>query len=248
MSGMSRIAAVLALAAACGGLVSCGGARSSGVGRTGTASTVQSPPLTRPRAVAFVHAVNLRSGDVPGFTSSGKREHRTAAEKSQQRTLLRCMGATGGVGSLAEASSPNFERARGLLKDAVSSSVSVQRTSTASGAELAQLRSGHTRGCLQSYLDGLFTGPTFRAGHVGHVSIKTGVPPALGTAGSFAWRITVPFNVRSIRLPFYLDILGFIDGSAQVMLFSSGFPLPFPAAAQEHLFALLVARAKAHQA
>lgn len=78
-----------------------------------------------------------------------------------------------------------------------------------------------------------------------HVSISLGVPPSFGTTGSFAWRIAVTFSVRSIRLPFYLDVLGFVYGPAQVMLFSSGFPVPFPAAGQEHLFSLLVARAKA---
>jgi hypothetical protein len=45
----------------------------------------------------------------------------------------------------------------------------------------------------------------------------------------------------------YLDMLGFVDGPAQVTLFSSGVLRPFPAALQERLFTLLLVRAKAHR-
>ena len=48
-----------------------------------------------------------------------------------------------------------------------------------------------------------------------------------------------------MRIPFYLDILGFIYGPTEVALFSSGVPVPFPAAAQQRLFLQLLARAKA---
>jgi hypothetical protein len=42
-------------------------------------------------------------------------------------------------------------------------------------------------------------------------------------------------------------MLGFVDGPAQVTLFSSGVLRPFPAAVQERLFSLLLVRAKAHR-
>jgi hypothetical protein len=44
----------------------------------------------------------------------------------------------------------------------------------------------------------------------------------------------------------YLDILGFVYGPARVTLFSSGILRPFPAAVQQGLFSLLLARARAH--
>jgi hypothetical protein len=46
-------------------------------------------------------------------------------------------------------------------------------------------------------------------------------------------------------VPFYLDILGFVDRTARVTLFSSGAIRPFPARVQQQLFALLINRAKA---
>jgi len=50
-----------------------------------------------------------------------------------------------------------------------------------------------------------------------------------------------------MKLPIYLDYLGFVDGPAEVTLLSSGLLRPFPAAIQQRLFALLLSRAKAHR-
>jgi hypothetical protein len=79
------------------------------------------------------------------------------------------------------------------------------------------------------------------------VSIQSGTPPAPGTTGSYGWRAIAAFTVQGIRIQVYLDMLGFVDGPAQVTLFSSGVLRPFPAAVQERLFSLLLARAKAHR-
>jgi hypothetical protein len=246
---MPRIAALIALGATGALLASCAGDHRS---ESPARSQIQTPKahatLTRAQAVAFAHAVNLRATDLPGFRVSPRHERETQTERHLQRKLLNCVGA-GGAGrsapGLAEIGSPSFKRSSGIVAQEVSSSVSVARTSAQATRELAELRSGRTRQCLQSYLDLLFKGPAFRGAPVDHVSISLGVPPSFGTTGSFAWRISVIFTVRSIHVPFDLDVLGFVYGPSQVMLLSSGLPVPFPAAGQEHLFALLVARAMA---
>jgi hypothetical protein len=244
---MARIAALLALAATLGSLASCGGtsstARSTATTRRATAPASEAP--TRSTALAFAHAVNLSATDVPGFTASATHEHETKVEKRLQRKLLGCLGGGRSEPTLASVSSPSFKREAGIVQQGLSSSVSVTRTSAGSRRELAELRSNHTRACLQSYLDQLFKGPAFHGAPVDHVSISRGVPPSFGTTGSFAWRITVGFTVHSIRIPFYLDVLGFVYGPSQVMLLSSGLPVPFPAKAEEHLFSVLAARARA---
>jgi hypothetical protein len=43
-----------------------------------------------------------------------------------------------------------------------------------------------------------------------------------------------------------MDILGFVYGPTEVSLLSFGVPEPFPAATEQHLFSLLLQRAKAH--
>ena len=114
-------------------------------------------------------------------------------------------------------------------------------------SELAKLRSSHTKDCLKRYLSLLFKGSTYRGAVIGPVSIAEGSPPAAGTSGSIGLRISTSVSIRSVRIPFYLDILGFVYGPAEVSLLSSGLPVPFPAATQQHLFLSLLARAKAHR-
>jgi hypothetical protein len=203
--------------------------------------------LTRPQAVALAKAVNLRATDLPGFTASAKRHRETQDEKRLGGELLRCVGVSGD-GGLVEASSRNFERRGTASVLSVSSNVGVARTSALAAQQLSKLRSGHTRECVVRYFSRLLKVQRL-GGTPGPVSIQHGTPPAPGTAGGFAWRIgaTVTLQLgdgrlRAVPVPFYIDILGFVDGPAEVTLFSFGTPVPFPAAAQQHLYALLLAR------
>ncbi len=154
------------------------------------------------------------------------------------------MGVSGSERAVAEIDSPRFEH-NASTELSVSSSVSVARSPSAAAGDLVKFRSVHTRACLIRWLKALGQGTAFRGGTVSPTSISQGTPPAPGTQGGFGWRFTATIAVRSIRIPFYLDILGFIYGPTEVALFSSGVPVPFPAAAQQRLFLLLLARAKA---
>lgn len=227
---------------------------------TGTTTGVVRPP-TKAQAIAFARAVNLTAADVPGFratsTHEHEHEHETAAEKRLEHELLRC---TGGVlnsrNGLAEVSSKDFKLEHDGLGFSVSSQVAVAQTSALAAKELAAIHGVHVRGCLPHYLNLLLkdqllkefkeqklpqtaVGPT-------SISILQGTPPAPGAAGSFGWRITATITVRNIRLPIYIYILGFVYGPAEVSLVSYGTLKPFPAAGQEHLYWLLLKRAKAH--
>jgi hypothetical protein len=148
---------------------------------------------------------------------------------------------------LAEVSSKNFELKRDVLQLGVSSEVDVAPSSAQAAQNLAAIRSAHVRNCFSRYLEQLFKGPQFAGGSVSPVSIQSGTPPAPGTTGSYGWRAIAAFTVQGVRVQVYLDMLGFVDGPAQVTLFSSGVLRPFPAAVQERLFSLLLVRAKAHR-
>jgi hypothetical protein len=148
---------------------------------------------------------------------------------------------------LAEVSSKNFELKQDVLQLGVSSEVDVARSRAQAAQNLAAIRSAHVRSCFSHYLGELFKGPQFAGGAVSPVTIESGTPPAPGTTGSFGWRATAAFTVQSIRVHLYVDVLGFVDGPAQVTLSSSGVLRPFPAALQERLFTLLLVRAKAHR-
>jgi hypothetical protein len=246
---MRRATIPLMLAVAGALLAACGSShparRTSSTAAARPGETITRTP-TRPQALAFAQAVNLTPSDVPGFTISSARQSESAREKLLERQMLRCVGAAGPSASLADVSSKSFELKRGVVQLGVSSEVAVARTPAATSAELAAIRSSHVRGCFSHYLDLLFKGQQYAGARVGSVTIASGTPPAPGASGSFGWRITANLITQRVRLPFYMDILGFVNGPTRVTLFSSGALRPFPAEAQQRLFSLLLDRAKAH--
>jgi hypothetical protein len=251
---MRRTAVMLVLLAAGALLGACG---KSGQLATTTvvthavkakAHTGTGKPPTAEQARAFADAVNLTAADVPGFKASPRREHESTAEKRLAAELLRCTGASqaGAGAGIAAVSSQNFKLERGIVDLGVSSEVSVSQTSAQASRELDKIRGKRVRECLTHYFSLLFKGQRYSEATVGKVSIMQGTPPAPGATGSFGWRITATLDVKRFKLPFYLDILGFVYGPAQVSLSSSGALRPFPAAVQQRLFSLLVKRAEAH--
>jgi hypothetical protein len=242
--------AVLGLAVS---LTGCGGHGSfTGSSTTTSAQAKSAPkaapsgPLTSSRAHAFARAVNLTARDLPGFTASrAGAERESASERRLQQRFLTCVGRRSSTGGGSdELSSPKFSRA-GVLDEGVSSSVSFLATDNVAAEELALLRSSRARSCLSTYLQQLFTGRRYGRVSIRDVKISQGVPPAPGSTGGFAWRIRAGVAVRGVLAHFYLDTLGFIYRQAEVRLLSTGLLVPFPAAAQEHLFRLLLRRAEA---
>jgi len=212
---------------------------------------------SRGRALAFARAVNLTADDLPGFTPSEKHDTSSAREKRLEGELVKCAGtaglhATGGARAgerraLADASSKEFQLKHGIVNFSVSSQVSVQPDAAEARKALRAIRSAHVRDCFSHYLQLLFEGEHLRGARVSGVSIQAGIPPAPGTTGGFGWRITASFDVRGVKIPVYLDFLGFVDGPAEVTLLSSGLIRPFPAEVQQQLFSLLLSRAKEHK-
>jgi len=234
-------------------LAGCGGSGhggESGVSGRGQTSRSEHRSLTRAQALAFARAVNLTAADLPGFRHGPKHAQETQREKRLTEHLRRCAGAGGSAanasGALAEQDSGSFRVQRDVLDFAVSSEVSVERRAELAARELAVIRSKRVRDCFARYLDDVLKGESHGGAALKPVSIQAGTPPAPGTSGSFGWRITEPFTIRGIRLSLYVDILGFVIGPARVTLVSSGAVRPFPAEVQQRLFALLLARARAH--
>jgi len=199
------------------------------------------------RARAFARAVNLTADDVPGFNPNERHSEHTRAERRLEREMLSCAGLAGAnKQAVLEEGSKSFQLKQGVIDLSVSSEVTVEPSAQTALRALAAIRSAHVRGCFSRYLERAFRAEHVSGATVGPVTIQAGTPPAPGTSGSFGWRVTASFGVRGIRVPLYLDILGFIVGPSEVTLLSSSVVQPFPAEAQQHLFALLLARARAH--
>jgi hypothetical protein len=242
----------LMLLAAAGLVAACGKAsHPETVARppAGTPRPASSGTVSEPQARAFAHAVNLTLADVPGFRAAPGREHEheTAAEQRLEHEMLLCLGASVSGSALTEASSQNFERESNVLDQTVKSEVTVAHSSAVAAKGLASVKSAHARTCLSRYLNMLFRDSKYRGARFGRVSISEGSPPSAGTTGSYGWRIAATITTHGIQIPFYVDILGFVDGPAAVSLFSSGAPVPLPAATEQQLYLTLLARARAHR-
>jgi hypothetical protein len=261
--------------AAAGLLVACGGSNHppATAATTGAHAPYQTsahaPPATstpkgpfrsssKAQAIAFAHAVNLTAADVPGFkpTSARQSKPETAVEKKLANKLLRCIGGqtSSAPAELVKAGSADFKLDHDVIHLSVKSEVSVAQTPALAAEELGVIRNNHVRVCLSHYFNLLLENRVLKEqgsrSSTSPSSISTtisqGTPPAPGATGSYWWRITATIAVRKIKLPFYIDILAFTYGAAKVSLFSSGALRPFPAAAQEHLYRLLLQRAEAH--
>ncbi len=253
-AAMARIHLGAALLAVCLLVSACGkgsGPASKPLSTTGSAVSKPSPGRpAKAQAADFARAVNLRATDVPGFRVSPRKRGKTAREGRLGAELRRCVGVAGAAGNgtpLAEAASPDFARNRALSELSVSSSVSVSRNAGEAASELRKLHSPRTKSCLARYFGLLLAGSASAGRRLGPISVMLGDPPAAGMAGSFGVRLTTSIDVRSLQIPLEFDILGFVDGASVVSLFSSGVPVAFPAAAEQHLFLLLLERARANR-
>jgi hypothetical protein len=266
-----RVAAISVLLASGGLLAGCGSAgdtasksarsanaksaRSSGA--SGAGHVHAGEPLSQGRAKAkaqaqvqakaqaFVRAVNLRAADLSGFRVSSEHGH-AADQKRMEQELLRCVGPDRATAGLAEAGSGDYERHGAVSLESVSSEVTVARTPALAAKELTAYRSGRLPKCLSHYFSRLLNSESYHGARVSPVSTRKGSPPAPGTTGSFGLRFTATVTLHGVPIPLYVDILGFVDRTAEVSLLTTGIPAPFPAAAEEQLFTLLLERAKTH--
>ena len=262
-ASMRRTAAIPVLAASAVLLAGCGGGGHTTATRNARPSTAKAthagphangqpdapgPAASREeaKARAFAVAVNLRASDVPGFHPSSEHEHKSAAEKRLEPELAKCVGVAGTKREATEMSSKTYERGRSIITQSVSSQVTVARTSAVAARELASIRGGHLQSCLAHYLNQLLASTNLHGAKIGPVSTKQGSPPASGADGSFGLRFIETVTLHGLRIPFYVDILGFVKGRAEVSLFTFGVLRAFPAALEEQLFSLLLERAKAH--
>jgi hypothetical protein len=231
---LRRLGCVIVLGLCVGITVACGGGRSDRMAAT------EGPRGAESEAISLVDAVNLHASDVPGFKAIPEDADKTAPEGRVERAIESCLGTSRG---LAERSSATYGRDADGRTESISSEVSVAQTAAVAEKEFDETRTGRTRTCLSHYLGILFRLQAHRGVTVGSIAIFPGRPPARGITGSFAWRIVTSLRRHTIRVPFYLDIFGFVYGRAEVALFDSGTPVPFEATAEQHFFWLLLSRA-----
>jgi hypothetical protein len=218
----------------------------SSAGTGNGAGEEAAPSKAQQRAFAF--AVNLRAGDLPGFTAKKKeQESESASEKQGGRAFAQCLGISGQEAHEsggADTSSPELERHGGeLQRDAIQSTTTLLPSDTAAKLFLAVLAQRKTGTCVSRLLaTSLDREVKAQGGSVGAISVK----PITAPSNGFGWRASLKFGVAGRSLPVHFDLLGFIEGRAAVTLYVIAFPRLFPPAAERHAVSLLMQRAKAN--
>jgi hypothetical protein len=204
-------------------------------------------PLSRREERAFARRVNITAADVPGFAPTPLDRHPSSPSESRiEGQLSQCLGGPGEARPGTQANgypSQRFER-RALGLESVTSEVSFASSPALARAELARLRSPRLRGCIVRYVQRLLAQQGTHA-QFAPVTVAHGVPPAPGTSGGFGLRIATRLSVGSVHVNLYVDVLGFVYGSASVTLTSTGVLTPASATLQQRLYTQLLARATA---
>jgi hypothetical protein len=195
---------------------------------------------TKAAARVFAEKVNLTAADVPGFT--GKTSKTTASDERQSEMLAKCSGGIDPRRDVVDVPSLDFSLA-GTGEEEVSSDVSVLPSAQLVRADLQSVKSTRGRRCLTQGTARLLSamkGPGVKYGTITLTTLKRSAP---GSDGSFAYRFRVNATAGGVKVPFFVDTFGFASGPAEVGLTTLGIGQPFPAAAEQRLFALLAGRA-----
>jgi hypothetical protein len=227
-------------------LAACGGTAASVVSVTPPTSGA----ITKAQAVAYAHAVNLRTGDLPGFTSS---DSETEAPKPGRLALeeIRCSGAVNPARRIARLESPEFLAGAGFNGKITKSSVEVWPTPALAAANNNQSRKSRARDCFVRFLKTLHNRTNReRKGRmqIGPFTITTAPNPLPGVSHSFLTTIneTLLLRTGAVRAHIYRDIFGFILGPAEIELEAIGYGRPFPVSTEAQALRLLLARTKAN--
>jgi hypothetical protein len=233
------ITAAAALAATLGTLATLGIASES------LAATAAAPP-TKAQAKSFAAAVDLRSGDVPGFKVTAA-EKTTAADQRMGASVARCAGGVDPRRSVLDADSPDFSLASGIVQQDISSEVEVLPTTALVAKDFHAAISKRGRTCLEHALQKGFDATKIAGVKFGKVSVLTKTVQANGASASFALRFVITATIQGQKIPYYSDFLGFTLGQAEVTLSALGFDQPVSDSDELGLFSLLLRRAEAAQ-
>jgi hypothetical protein len=230
---------ILGLIAGCGGTVAA-------------VDTTSSPrhPLTRTQAAAYAHAVNLRAGDLSGFTSDGsEREAPPPGPLAVQ--YIRCAGEISPAHRIARIESTELSAGHGRYSEIVTSAVEVWPTPAFVAANNTASDRARSRACLPRFLrlrHRQINLERHERMQIGPFTITT-VPNAIpGASNSFITRLDETRLRRNGAVLFhvYRDTFGFTSGPAELELQAIGFGRAVPASTEAHALHSLLDRANAH--
>jgi hypothetical protein len=224
-------------------LAGCGGVAASN-------ARVAEPTVTRSQAVAYAAAVNLRPGDLTGFSGLGG-EVEVPAPGPDALEYARCTGVANPADRVAAIASPEFSAGRAFDSRLIKSSVEVWPTAATVTLDKARSESAHGRACLVRDIKAIHTKINReRKGQmqIGQFTIRSMPNPLPGAADGSQTRLDETRLHRNGEVFFhvYRDLLGFTSGPAEVELEAVGFVHPVPSRTEKQALRILLERATAN--
>jgi hypothetical protein len=224
-------------------LTGCGDTAASVAGVTPPTSG----PITKTQAVAYAHAVNLRSTDLPTMVPVS---HEHVVTTKGVASIGRCLGHRSTIEPIAYIQGSVFggntaSRRRGVFAR-INSEVAVMPSSALATRETEEGASPKYRECLIRYWRGVDEGRVTRRLTYGHVTL-TVLPIALaGVHHAYGTHTTLPaiITATGAKVTRYVDSYEFTVGRADIILSVVITPSPFPISAERLLLQKMAASAK----
>lgn len=214
-----------------------------------TAFVSSARPPSKADAVAYAHAVNLRSADLPTMVLVSPEQTVATGGSS---SLSHCLGGAHSVGPITEMNGPTFKGNSALRREAVLariySTVAVMPSAALAAKDVEEGASRRGRACVAQYWKELDSNRATSRLTYGEVTLAP-LPLALASVRhEYGNRVTIPTTVTATgaQVPRYVDSYEFAVGRADIQLTVIISPLPFPTSTERLLLSVLAARAKAH--
>jgi hypothetical protein len=215
--------------------------------------------VTRVRARAYAHAVNLRGYDVPGMTQVAPED--PVEDRGDWKAFVGCTGELGSTHTVATIHSPIFTYVDRLRFQLAYSTVAVLPSERAADRYIAVLASARARACI-THSDGraLFSRAaarnSLRPGQLAITPLPAPAPISYRGPGPYratALRMTIQGSYttrrdRHVQLPFYFEDFVFAYGRDVIGLTTGSSLRLFPEANEQYLMRVLVGRAEANEA
>jgi hypothetical protein len=203
--------------------------------------------ITKAQAVAYTHAVNLRAGDLPGFSTIGSEAEAPEPGRYGRQAIL-CSRGVNSPRRIVQVHSAEFTAGRALYGEVLKSTVEVWPTPAL--VALNNVRSHNARGqrCLKRFLEAdhkQINRERDGREQIGPFTITIVPNPLPGVSHSFLMTINETRLLRTgpIRAHIYRDVFGFIAGPAEIELEAIGLGHPVPTPAEAKALLVLLDRA-----
>jgi hypothetical protein len=207
----------------------------------------ESRPISKARAEAFAHAVNLRAGDLPGAKSGEVPSYERAQdEREAQVSWAKTVGCA--RHDLAVHRPIHVGASKAILFDGprnVIDAVRVMRSESVAASEVGAFASKRGHICFARAAQPSVTSanePPKKPEPLKTTFLQLGRSLGVGAIG--VQTVSAPISTTGSTL--YSDTVLFRVGAAEILFVAAG-KQPFPAATERRLLSLLHSRAEAHR-